>query len=430
MNQNKLVGLNKGQLILFRTGFFYLVFYFMFLSNFIADSVSGLGIFPVGEHINKPFNYISDAFVGAVNSLFIHNTYAEDIYTGIGDTSWFIMACLTYLITAILISLIWTMIDKGESKNRLYPLLYVYARYYLAFVLSGYGLTKLFSTQFGDPQLSHLIVPLGNIDPHILLWTFMGASESYNIFSGVVETTAAILLLFKRTTRLGSFIAIAILVNVLIINIGYDTLVKAFIANLLLIDLFILGPHIKQVLNFFLLNRYSSVDDGIIRLDLRLRPWVRYGVKSLIIVFMLFVHSKVNMKMLRNSSNPKLARLEGIYETKEFFRNRQIHPPLTTDGLRFRRIVINKGGYLSFQFMNDSTVQFDIKADTINKSIELSTWRDSTFKSKLHYSIVGPRQYLFDGIYNGDSIRVSARKIDVNKFNLLRSKGKVKWVWW
>lgn len=430
MTQNFPLEWSKMGLILFRIGFSYLVFYFIFLSNFVVDSVSGPGVLTFARHVNTPLKFISDAFIGVINHLFIGNTYDEDIYTGIGDTSWFIMACLTYLFIAILISLIWTLIDKRKSHNGLYALLNIYARYYLAFVLSGYGLTKLFSTQFGEPQLSYLIEPLGNIDPHILLWTFMGASESYNIFIGLLETSTAILLLFRRTTRLGSLIAIAILVNVLILNIGYDTLVKAFITNLLFINMFILGPHINGLLSFFLSNRYTSVGDSTINIELKICPWVRYGVKSLVVVFMLFYHYTVNINMLEHSSNPQLASLEGIYEAKEFYRNNQFRPPLTTDSSRFRRIVINEEGYLTFQFMNDSSVQYDIKGDTVDKSIALSTWRDSTFKSKLRYSIINPQEYLFEGVYEGDSIKVISKKINLNDFVLLRSKGKMKWVWW
>ena len=198
MSQNIVPNWSGIEKTIFRVSFCYLIFYFIFLSNVFIR-------FPFVGYIHKPFQYISDGFISFVNRLFIHNKYDENIYTGLGDTSWFVIACLSYLILAIVTTAVWTILDKRKTYLILFTYLQTYARYYLAFILLTYGLDKLFGNQFPEPS-GNLIRPLGNIGPHTLLWTFMGASESYNFFAGLVETIAGVLLLFRRTTALGALI--------------------------------------------------------------------------------------------------------------------------------------------------------------------------------------------------------------------------------
>ena len=129
-------------------------------------------------------------------------------------------------------------------------------------------------------------------------------------------------------------------------------------------------------------------------------------------------------------SKPFLGGLDGVYEIEEFELNQQSHPPLTTDTSRWRRIAINKFGDASIQFMNDSIFSYSLKGDTTAKSIQLTIWNDTTFKSKLHYSIVGPDEYVFEGAYKNDSVRIVSRKLNLKNFPLMKDKGKIKWVSW
>lgn len=80
--------------------------------------------------------------------------------------------------------------------------------------------------------------------------------------------------------------------------------------------------------------------------------------------------------------------------------------------------------------MNDSILQYSIQPDSINKSIALSLWNDSTFKSKLNYTLNNTGDYLFEGIYEKDTIKFISRKVNLQVYPLLKDKGKVKWVWW
>lgn len=424
MKLNPFANWSKTCLMSFRFIFCYLFFYFLFLSNVYVS------FFPFVENVHRPFKYISDNFISFVNRFFIHKHYDADIYTGLGDTSWFFMAAGIYIIIAIVAALIWTFIDKRKNYNTLFILLHTYARYYLAFILIAYGLAKLYETQFVEPPPDYLIKPLGYIDSHTLLWTFMGASKSYNYFGGLLETIAGLLLLFRRTVALGALLSLTIFTQVFLLDIGYDTLVKALVAHLLLISLFILSPAAKSLWNFFLAKKTTSLTTG---LTIDVKPeytWIRYGVKVMLIGFVIFGLLKSQMDSRANYSKPYFNGLDGIYEAIEFFRNQQSLPPLITDTLRWRRIAINKFGYMTVQFMNDSTAQYSLQVDTVMKSLELNAWNDTAFKSKLQYSIINSAEYLFEGSFRHDSIKIVAKKRRLNNLPLLKDKGKIKWVWW
>ena len=424
MNQNKYIKWTKIRLISIRFFFCYLLFYFLFLSNVYVS------FFPFVEHVHRPFKYISDSFISLVNRFLIHKHFDADIYTGLGDTSWFFMAAVIYIIIAIVAAFIWTLVDKGKNYKTLFIILHTYARYYLAFILLAYGLAKLFETQFVEPPPDYLIQPLGNIVSHTLMWTFMGASESYNYFSGLLETIAGLFLLFRRTAIFGALVSITIFTQVLFLNIGYDTLVKALVAHLLFINLFILSPAARSLWNFFMAKKSASLTTY---LTIKVKPeyrWIRYGLKAILIGFVVFGLLKSQIDSRANYTKSYFGGIDGIYEAKEFFRNQQALPPLTTDTLRWRRIAINKFGNMAVQFMNDSTAQYGILVDTMTRTMALNDWNDSTFKSKLHYSIISPAEYLFEGSFKHDSIKIVAQKRRLDNLPLLRDKGKIKWVWW
>ena len=80
--------------------------------------------------------------------------------------------------------------------------------------------------------------------------------------------------------------------------------------------------------------------------------------------------------------------------------------------------------------MNDSTEQYTLQVDTVRKLLELSSWKDSSFHSKLQYSKLGPAEYSLAGFFSKDSVKAVAHKKALENLPLLKDKGKIKWVWW
>ena len=424
MNRHISTEWSKTERIIFRLACCYLVLYFLILDNTLAD------YFPFLKYAHAPFQYISDNLVDLINRLFIHRIYTANRYKGLGDTSWFYIAISIFFIIAILATIIWTIFDKRKHYPLLLTYLHAYSRYYLAINLFFYGSAKLSGVQFGEPSPNYLMQPVGSIDPHALLWTFVAASKAFNLFGGIVEVIAAALLFFRRTATLGALIAIAALTNVLIINMGYDTPVKILSFHLLLTGLFIMGPDVKRLLNFFILNRNRSLTTipNIIANN-RFRR-MQYALKFILIGFVVFSSFKTYDGIVDKNSKPYFGGIDGVYEIEEFYWNSQILPPMITDTIRWKKININKEDYILIQYMNDSVVEYGMKIDTTTKVITLSAWKDTTFKSAFHYTTNNPGGYVFEGIYKNDSIRFVTRKMDLTNLPLVKDRGKVIWFWW
>ena len=58
-----------------------------------------------------------------------------------------------------------------------------------------------------SPSIESLRETYGASSPMRLLWTFMGVSAGYRIFSGLAEALPGFLLLFRRTSTVGGLSA-------------------------------------------------------------------------------------------------------------------------------------------------------------------------------------------------------------------------------
>ena len=63
------------------------------------------------------------------------------------------------------------------------------------------------------------IIPIEQVPDFELAWVFMGRSYGYMLFIGLAEIIGACLLLFNKTKIIGTFILIAIMVNVVVFDI-------------------------------------------------------------------------------------------------------------------------------------------------------------------------------------------------------------------
>jgi hypothetical protein len=88
-----------------------------------------------------------------------------------------------------------------------------------------------------------------------LLWTFMGASIPYVIFTGAAEMLGGLLLAARRTTLLGALVCIGVLSNVVMLNFSYDVPVKLYSSHLLLMAVFLAAPDLRRLASLFVWNR-------------------------------------------------------------------------------------------------------------------------------------------------------------------------------
>ena len=194
---------------------------------------------------------------------------------GSGDTTYNYVQVFCFAVMAAVAAAAWTLLDrKRTAYPRLDRWLRVYVRFDLAATMITYGSVKVIKSQFPDPHLDRLLQPFGDASPMGLLWTFMGASESYNIFTGAGEILGGLLLTTRRTTLLGSLVCFGLMSHVAMLNFSYDVPVKLFSMHLLAMALFLMAPDLKRLARMFVLNR--PVDPVVFR-PLTRWTWVNRG---------------------------------------------------------------------------------------------------------------------------------------------------------
>ncbi|HEY6034869.1 MAG TPA: hypothetical protein VIV58_11430 [Kofleriaceae bacterium] len=168
--------------------------------------------------------------------------------TGSGDTTEGYVLTLLAIVLSLVGAAIWTALDrKRVAYPRIASITRIALRYWLGYTMLGYGFAKVFKTQFPYPTPARLEEPLGQMSPMGLLWTFMGYSLPYNLFTGAAECLGGALLLFRRTTTLGSLVLIAVLANVVMLNLCYDVPVKLYSTELLLVAIVLVWPDIGRL---------------------------------------------------------------------------------------------------------------------------------------------------------------------------------------
>lgn len=174
--------------------------------------------------------------------------------TGSGDTTRAYVQLVLQPTIALLAALLWSLVDRRAAHPRLADLLRTWLRYVLASAMLGYGTAKWFSGQFPPLDVDRLRATWGDCSPMGVVWRFMGSSQAYTAFSGVVECLGGVLLLWRRTATLGSLVAIGAMTNVVLINFCYDVPVKLYSSHLLLMAIAILWRDLPRLTGLLIWN--------------------------------------------------------------------------------------------------------------------------------------------------------------------------------
>lgn len=165
------------------------------------------------------------------------------IPSGSGDRAMHWASFVLTLLLAGLITSLWSLRPPPRAwEERAHGILHGLVRFYLFWMMLGYGAAKVLKSQFPAPNAVWLDEALGDMSPMRLLWAFMGHSTSYTVFTGVTELLAGVLVLFRRTRLIGALLVAAIMTNVLVLNLSYDVPVKLGSSHLLVMALFVVWP--------------------------------------------------------------------------------------------------------------------------------------------------------------------------------------------
>jgi uncharacterized membrane protein YphA (DoxX/SURF4 family) len=403
--------------LLFRFYFLFFVFYIFLNPN---------GFFP---YVDDAYNFYITPFhnlIPWIGKHILHIGYDITTFTnGSGDTTYDYVILLFVAVMAVPGCLIWTHIDKKrKSYNALNYWLTIIIRYFVAFSMFGYGFVKIIKLQFPFPGLNTLMEPYGQSSPMGLAWNFIGYSKGYNYFTGIGEVTAGMLLLFRRTTRLGAILSLVIAGNIMAINYCFDIPVKLMSTILVVMSIFLLLQERVRLINFFFRNKTALPESMYVpRFKMKGLNTAMTIFKFLVIAFVLFmnIYNAVDAMKQYGEAAPKPP-LYGIYSVKTFVRNRDTIAPLRTDSTRWHNLIIGYPGFSTVKMTNDKMMYYAFKPDTIAKKIVMFGYNDTTKKSYFVYAEIGKDSLLLKGKWMNDSLFIGMKKFDLNNF-LLVSRG-------
>lgn len=135
--------------------------------------------------------------------------------------------------------------------KKIHLLLFTFCRYFLATIIILYAFAKIFETQFTS-QPSIYDKPIGSLTGFQLTWYYYGYSYWYGFIIAITQITSALLLFFRKTTRLGITIYLTFMINILLMDFAYDIEgAKGMAVTLTLMALFVFLSDYKAFFKYF-----------------------------------------------------------------------------------------------------------------------------------------------------------------------------------
>ena len=339
--------------------------------------------------------------------------------TSSGDTTYKYLSSFVNVILTLLIVPIWHFSDKSRKNYNI--LLYwflVLLRIILIATMFLYAFVKIFKVQFHSASLTHLLEPLGNLYPNRLAWSFLGFSESYNVFLGFLELLGGLLLIPRRTQTLGSLIILGVMTQVLVMNFTYDIAVKLFSIHLVLMALIIFVTD-NRFISVFVKNKAVESYKYFNPISNKKYHKVIFWVKSigLIIIIGLLSFNFYSVEKLKGDSRVKPI-LYGIWEVSNFIKNGDTLPPLTTDDYRWRYLIVDFKDKATIKTMDEEKHQYTFIADSTSHKIKMHKKEFESKDYNFNYKNLSSELLQLTGIIESDTLQIEFSKIDHEKFNL------------
>lgn len=261
---------------------------------------------------------------------------------------------LLLFISLFLVGILNLISSFRENRSKFHALIKLIIIYYLASRFFVYGFDKLVKSQFFMPEPNTLYTPVGMLSKDILYWTSMGTSYWFNVLTGCLEIVPAIFLLFKKTRVIGLIILLYVIINVLIINIGFDISVKMYSFVLLLLILTLLAPNIKSIC-MFLVGKSAQLKPEEQTFQVLNKPFMRTSVKCFVIGLILLDMAYYSIQSGNfNDDLVKRPTLHGAYQVNH------------ENVLNVKRFFIHRRGFFILQYQNDEFIDYKLNLNEFN----------------------------------------------------------------
>ncbi len=410
-----------GQKFFWRFIFLFLIFYifpydlaFGFTDKFEEWRLWHKPIFWIGEHfLSWEFDY-ETPLVG-------------------WDSKFEVCRYIFIFLLSTLLSILWLFLDsfylKIHYEEKLTSLTQTFLRYRIAIVMLHYGLAKVFMHQFGTIDISTLESTMGDYQPMGLMWGYLSFSEEIQVFSGWTETIGAILLFFRRTTFLGTFLLVIALANVVLWDIGFSVSVTMYAIQLLLLTLVLMSSQFKSIYNFLIKGKSAIAVEykALVTKSKYIR--VVLAAKFILFIGLAFLFAKDAIKLDKDYFSNNYEWFTGLHNIDLFIINGDTIST-SEPQKKWKKIIFNDVIYfndsfkIEFDDKESEEERFKYKVDSLTKVITYRDYEDEKAPwSEMYYHQLEENKYLFRGIFKSDTISAKTTIKRLEDYNLISKKG-------
>ena len=270
-------------------------------------------------------------------------------------------------------------------------------RFLVASFIILYGFAKLNGSQF-TILTSELDKPMGQVSGFWLTWYYFGYSSVYGNLIGIVQIAGGVLLMFRRTTLIGTCLLLPIVGNIILVDIFYqialDALLVALLMEFALIG--ILTFHKQELLAVFWLKQNSVFPD---QPSTKSRVFGKYTVRALVLAT-----PAVFTYWVANYNNRLPTPIDGAWDVVSVTPQNQAKDAPAV--IFFER---NRASMCVFKRKDGSYEQHHFEVDTSKRA--LTMWEEWHTKG----------DKIFDGTYelSGDELRVRGKFVKSTEETLL-----------
>jgi len=352
-------------------------------------------------------------------------------YTGTsGDTTFHWVQTSWLIVVSALAAAIWWRFDRDPARDAVVEKWFrLFVRFALAAQMFYFGMAKVIPTQFPAPSLVTLVEPVGNLSASELLWTFIGASTRYQMFTGWAEVAAGVLLIIPRTTTIGAGVALADMIQVFALNMAYDVGLKQISFHLILMSLVLLAPDARRFVDVFVLDRAPGPSPHR-SLFATSRANRRALVAQMVFgAYLLVMFTRLAFTFWSAPGGPGSPRspLYGIWDVARLSIDGQVRPSALNDyDRRWRRVIFDASDMMIFQRTDDSFAHYPASIDSGTASIALTKGNSRTWRSTFTFTQPNDEQLILDGEMDQHTIHLELQRVDLDAFRLLNNR--FRWV--
>ena len=341
--------------------------------------------------------------------------------SGSGDKTfdWVLLFCM--LVISVVVVGIWSALDRRRPHYvTLHKWFLLFIRFGLAGQMMIYGMSKAVPLQMPFPFLTRLLERYGDFSPMGVLWSSVGASPAYEIFTGCAELLGGVLLIFPRTTTLGALVCLGDTIQVFMLNMTYDVPVKLLSFHLILLSLFVLAPDFKRLAGLFLLNRETRPSAHLLLFGGHRANRIAFAAQIAVGVWLLGMNANASrVDWYQYGGARPLSPLYGIWDVDQQSIDGRLRAPLLTDSDRWGRVIFDFPTRVTFQRIDASFSGYGALINVKNKTLVITRDQDKNWKANFTFERPAPDQMTLDGKMDGHTVHMQLKLMDRNQFLLV-----------